>query len=149
MTKTVHAIAGAFALLTILIFWLSTALSELFAETAVVTMVKTLIPWGLLILIPALMVVGLSGFRLGKKRQGPLVERKQKRMPFIAANGILILVPSAFYLSFKAQAEVFDTEFYAVQALELMAGAVNISLLGLNMRDGLRLTGKLRHRPKR
>lgn len=149
MTKTVHAIAGMLSLLTILSFWLSTTLSELFAGTAVVTMVKTLIPWGFLILVPALMIVGLSGFRLGKKRRGPLAERKKKRMPFIAANGILVLVPSAFYLSFKAQTGVFDTGFYAVQALELMAGAVNISLLSLNMRDGLRLAGKLHHRPKR
>ena len=36
--------------------------------------------------------------------------------------------------------------FYAVQALEMVAGAVNITLLGLNMRDGLRMKGKLRRR---
>lgn len=32
----------------------------------------------------------------------------------------------------------------AVQALELAAGAVNIKLLGLNMRDGLKMKGRLR-----
>ena len=144
MTKTIHPIAGGIALLMILTFWLSTALSELFANVAVVTAVKTLVPWGFLILIPALAAVGGSGFLLSKKRRGPLVATKQKRMPFIAANGILILIPSALYLSFKAQTGAFDTGFYAVQALELCAGAVNITLLGLNMRDGLRMTGKLR-----
>jgi len=36
--------------------------------------------------------------------------------------------------------------FYAVQALELAAGPVNIALLGLNMRDGLKLTGRLGRR---
>jgi len=144
MTKTVHPIAGGIALLMILTFWLSTALSEIFANITVVTAVKTLIPWGFLILIPALAAVGGSGFLLSKKRRGPLVATKQKRMPFIAANGILILIPSALYLSFKAQTGAFDTGFYAVQALELCAGAVNITLLGLNMRDGLRMTGKLR-----
>jgi hypothetical protein len=30
-----------------------------------------------------------------------------------------------------------------VQAVELLAGGVNITLLGLNMRDRLRMTGKL------
>jgi hypothetical protein len=144
MTKTIHPIAGGIALLMILTFWLSTAWSELFANVAVVTAVKTLIPWGFLILIPALAAVGGSGVLLSKKRRGPLVATKQKRMPFIAANGILILIPSALYLSFKAQAGAFDTGFYAVQALELGAGAVNIALLGLNMRDGLRMAGKLR-----
>ncbi|MEM0949153.1 MAG: hypothetical protein AAGK37_17280 [Pseudomonadota bacterium] len=147
MTKTLHPIAGAIALLTILTFWLSTALSEVFGSEAVVIAVKTLVPWGLLILVPALIAVGLSGTLLGKRRRGPLIERKQKRMPFIAANGLLVLVPAAFYLSFKAQAGAFDTGFYVVQALELLAGATNITLLGLNMRDGLRMTGKLRRQP--
>ncbi|MGO9773237.1 MAG: hypothetical protein ACLPSW_27565, partial [Roseiarcus sp.] len=70
-----------------------------------------------------------------------------KRMPFIAANGVLILIPSALFLASKASAGVFDTSFYAVQALELIAGATNLTLLGLNMRDGLRLKGRLRRAP--
>ncbi|WP_269933435.1 hypothetical protein [Aminobacter sp. HY435] len=36
----------------------------------------------------------------------------------------------------------FDAAFFAVQALELAAGAVNIALLSLNMRDGLALRRK-------
>ena len=34
--------------------------------------------------------------------------------------------------------------FYAVQALELAAGAASITLFGLNMRDGLKMKGWLR-----
>lgn len=146
MIKAIHPIAGGTALLTILIFWLSTALSELFTSASVVTTIKTLIPWGFIILIPAMMAAGGSGFQLGKKMRGPLITAKRKRMIAIAANGILILMPSALYLSFKAQAGMFDAGFYAVQALEMVAGAVNITLLGLNMRDGLRMKGKLRRR---
>jgi hypothetical protein len=41
----------------------------------------------------------------------------------------------------KARAAEFDTSFYAVEALELAAGAANIALLGLNMRDGLKMKG--------
>lgn len=44
MTRTIHPIAGGIALLMILTFWLSTAISELFAGAATVTTVKTLIP---------------------------------------------------------------------------------------------------------
>ena len=69
-------------------------------------------------------------------------------MPFIAANGILVLIPSALFLAFKAKAAEFDATFYAVQALELVAGATNITLLGLNMRDGLRMTGRLRRQTR-
>ena len=139
MIKLVHPVAGAVALVTIITFWFSTVLSELFASQSIVVMVKSLIPWGFLILVPAMGIVGATGFRLGRVWRGPVVDKKRSRMPYIAANGLLILIPAAIYLSYKAQAGSFDAWFYAVQALELVAGALNITLLGLNMRDGLRL----------
>ena len=37
----------------------------------------------------------------------------------------------------------FDTAFYAVQALELLAGATNITLLILDMRDGPAIEGMI------
>jgi hypothetical protein len=147
MTKLVHPLAGAVALLTIAGFWLSTAVSELFASTAIVAAVKTAIPWGFLLLIPALAAAGGSGLSLAKGRRAGLMGTKIRRMPLIAGNGILILIPSALYLASKARAGEFDAAFYAVQALELAAGAVNITLLGLNMRDGLRMKGRLRRQP--
>ena len=58
MIKTIHPLAGTLALLTIGTFWLSTALAELFASEATVAIVKTAIPWGFLVLIPALMAAG-------------------------------------------------------------------------------------------
>ena len=64
-------------------------------------------------------------------------------MPIIAANGVLVLIPSALFLAWKASASAFDSAFYAVQAVELIAGAVNVTLLSLNMRDGLRMTRRL------
>ena len=102
--------------------------------------VKTTIPWGFLLLIPALAMAGGSGFSLAKGGKTGLVGAKAKRMPFIAGNGILILIPAALFLASKAGAGEFDSNFYLVQALELIAGATNIALLGLNMRDGLKLT---------
>jgi hypothetical protein len=147
MSKIIHPIAGVLAILTIATFWLSTAFAELFGSQAVVTTVKTAIPWGFLLLIPALAAAGGSGFILAKGRRTGLIGTKIKRMPIIAVNGILVLIPSALYLASKAQAAEFDTGFYAVQALELAAGAANITLLGLNMRDGLRMKGRFSRRP--
>lgn len=146
MLKMLHPVAGILALLTIAVFWLSTAISELFGSQALVTMVKTAIPWGFLLLIPALAAAGGSGFALAAGRRGGLAGAKMKRMPFIAANGIVILIPSALFLAAKAKAGEFDIGFYAVQALELVAGAINITLLGLNMRDGFKMKGRLRPR---
>ncbi len=147
MPKIIHPLAGAIALLTIATFWTSTLISELFGSHAMIAQVKSLIPWGFLILIPAMATVGATGFRYAKKRRGPIVEAKRKRMPIIALNGLLILVPAAFYLASKAQAGQFDTAFYIVQGIEVIAGATNIVLLGMSMRDGMRLTGKLRRSP--
>ena len=70
-------------------------------------------------------------------------------MPVIALNGILILVPSAFFLAARAGAGQFDTAFYAVQAVELLAGAVNIALMSLNMRDGFAMTRQAAERQVR
>lgn len=60
-------------------------------------------------------------------------------MPFIGANGLLVLVPSAIYLAAKATVGDFDTLFYVVQAIELKSGTVNITLIGLNIRDSIQL----------
>jgi hypothetical protein len=146
MTKAIHPFAGTLALLTILIFWTSTVLSEVFGSAMTIVTVKTLIPWGFIVLIPALMTAGGSGFMLAKGRSGGLVDAKRKRMPLVAANGVLFLMPSALFLAFKASTGDFDTVFYGVQAVELIAGAVNIILLGQNMRDGLHMSGRLRRR---
>jgi len=144
MMKIIHPVAGAIALLTIAIFWLSTVTSELFGSPIVVVAVKSAIPWGFAILIPALAAAGGSGFALAQGRRAGLAGAKIRRMPFVAANGILILIPSALFLAWKAKTGEFDALFYAVQALELTAGAANITLLGLNMRDGLKLAGRFR-----
>ena len=146
MIKLIHPIAGALATATIATFWLSTALAELFGSQAVVIAVKTAIPWGFLLLIPALAAAGGSGLVLAEGRRAGLAGRKIKRMPLIAANGILILIPAALFLASKARAAEFDTSFYGVQAIELAAGAVNITLLALNMRDGIKMKGRLRRR---
>jgi len=144
MLSLAHKIGGALALALIAMFWGSTVVSELALDAATITAVKTAIPYGFLLLVPALAVAGGSGLRLARGRRGGLIGTKLKRMPIIAANGLLVLMPAAFFLSSKAQAGDFDTIFYAVQALELVAGALNLTLLSLNMRDGLRMTMRRR-----
>ncbi len=145
MPNIAHRIAGILALLCIATFFLSTILIELFGSHATVAQLKSLIVTpGLWILIPAVAAAGGSGTFLSKSRKGRLVDAKKKRMPFIAANGLLVLVPCAIVLDRWAAVGSFDTSFYLVQAIELVAGAANLTLMGLNVRDGLRMTGRLR-----
>ena len=144
MPKRAHLIAGMLALLCIATFFVSTIVVELFGSHAAVAQLKSLVVTpGLWILIPAMMAAGGSGMFLAQSRRGRLVDAKKKRMPFIAANGLLVLVPCAIVLNRWAAAGSFDTAFYAVQAVELLAGATNLMLMGLNARDGLRMSGRL------
>lgn len=144
MKPVIHAGAGAVAMLCILSFWTSTAISELFLAQEAVVGVKQSILQGMWLLIPAMAITGGSGFSLAGGRSGRLIDAKKKRMPIIALNGLLVMVPSAFFLSHKATAGEFDGVFYAVQVVELVVGLLQLALMCLNFRDGLKLAGRLR-----
>ncbi|MGJ3262220.1 MAG: hypothetical protein ACFE0R_03205 [Salinarimonas sp.] len=139
----IHAAAASLALVAILAFWTSSIVVELAGSPAAIAAVKRAVLWGLALLIPALAIAGATGMRLGGKATGGLAAAKKRRMPFIAMNGILVLVPCAVALDRLAADGSFGSLFYALQGLELVAGAVNIALLSLNMRDGLTMTGRL------
>jgi hypothetical protein len=64
-------------------------------------------------------------------------------MPFIALNGLLVLVPCAVFLQLRAAQGDFGAAFAVVQGIELLAGAANLVLMSLNLRDGLALTGRI------
>lgn len=139
-----HRIAGVLALLLIAGFQVATLSTELLQNEAAIRAVKLAIPWGLLLLVPSLMAVGASGLRLARGRRGGVLDRKLRRMPFIAANGILVLIPAALFLASKARVGEFDGVFYTIQVIELAAGAMNLWLLSLNIRDGLKMTAARR-----
>ena len=148
MPNVAHRIAGILAMLCIATFFVSTLAVELFGSHAAVAQAKSLIVMpGLWILVPAMAATGGSGVFLSTSRKGRLVEAKKRRMAFIAANGLLVLVPCAIVLDRWSAAGAFGTSFYAVQAVELVAGAINLTLMGLNVRDGLRMSGRLRVAP--
>ena len=60
MPKYIHPLAGGIAMLTIAAFWLSTLVVELSGSEAAIIAVKTAIPWGLLLLVPALALTGVG-----------------------------------------------------------------------------------------
>ena len=142
MKSKIHAAFGAIALLAICVFWSATAITELLGDATAIAAVKRSILIGMLVLIPSMAAAGASGFSLGKKWRSRLVARKALRMKIIAGNGLLVLLPSAVFLAGKAAMGDFDAAFAAVQGIELIAGAINITLLALNMRDGLALRRK-------
>jgi len=141
MKRNIHAAAGVLAFLFVAAFWTSTVVSELFLDHGAVTSVKVAITYAFIAFIPCMAITGATGFAMGGKSTSPILVAKSRRMPIIGANGLLVLIPAAVFLSIKAQAGEFDAAFYTVQVLELLAGASNLFLMGLNIRDG-RLMGR-------
>ncbi len=140
MLKKIHPIAGVIGFLTILTFWSSTVLSELFSTPEGIADVKAMILKGMFVLIPTMIIVGASGMKLGARRRDAPARAKKKRMPAIAINGLVILLPAAIFLESRASAGQFDTTFFMVQIIELIAGATNLILMGLSIRDGRKMT---------
>jgi hypothetical protein len=143
LARRVHPIAGALALLTMVAFWASTVAVELVGSTDDIVAVKHAIMWGLVVLVPAIAATGGTGFvRAGRSKNARILAKK-RRMLVVAPLGILVLVPCVLYLGTTATATGLGTYFHEVQGVELVAGAVNITLMSLNVRDGLRLTRRI------
>lgn len=145
MTR-LHVLAASLAMACITIFSTSTVIAEVFLSHAAVVALKTHLPWGFLVLVPAMAVAGITGNKLANGRSGGLIGAKLNRMKMIAANGALVLIPSAFALAWMAGDANFGAGFYLVQTLELLAGATNLTLMGLNMRDGRKMTAGRRRK---
>ncbi len=142
--KIIHRIAGLLATGTIATFLTATLVAWLSgSHTTIALIAHRIVVPGLFILIPALATTGGSGFWLSQSRTGRLVSVKIRRMRLIALNGVLILVPTALFLNHLTHTGSFSTLFMIIQVGEWLAGIVNMTLMGLNIRDGLRMQGRL------
>jgi hypothetical protein len=137
----VHLCAAVGALILITVFLISAAVAELAGDAGEVRVVRLAIAWALPVLIGCLVTAALTGRRLAGRSGAAVVRRKQRRMQVVAAAGVLVLVPSAILL---AVARPGGGGTVALEIIELMAGAVNLTLLGLNFRDGRGLTRRRR-----
>jgi hypothetical protein len=131
--------AATIAFLTILTFWNSTVTAELFGSQRQIATLKHAIPWGFLLLVPALATTAATGYSMAGSSSSAGVRAKKRQMPFIAGDGLLVLAPTALYLDSLATRPSFGAAFYSVQALELLTGALNLTLMSLNIRDGINL----------
>lgn len=144
LLQTTHVVTAVIAPLLILTFLIATIVAEISGSFALIVMVKRDIVYSLLLLLPTMAALGISGTRLSN-HQSTLESTKKLRMVFIAANGVLVLVPCALSLYWLANHGLIDSRFYIIQALELTFGCVNLILIALSIRDGLKLS---RHMPK-
>jgi hypothetical protein len=145
MLLTLHRVSALIAILCVATFFSTTIYVEFFGTEESIASLKSLIVWpGMFILVPSIALTGASGFTLAKSRSGSLVQHKKKRMPFIGANGVLVLIPCAVFLDIWASAGAIDAVFYLVQGIELIAGAVNLIFMAMSLRDGFKMNGRFR-----
>ena len=143
----IHVVATAVAMVTILSFFTASLYAETVGDTALILATKIAILYALPLMIFAMPTLALTGNILAGKRQSPLVRIKQRRMKAVAING-MILVALAVFLFTRAHGGRIDPVFLSAQAVELLLGAINLLLLGLNVKDGLRLSGKVERSSK-
>ncbi|HCR1107307.1 TPA: hypothetical protein OMU21_004881 [Klebsiella aerogenes] len=139
MIRHIHFYSSLLSALILASFWTSSLFSELFSSAAEVAKIKTTIAYALMLFIPAMVVTAVTGFNMGKKTNNPITNKKLKRMKIIGVNGLMILTPCAIFLSIRASYGLFDRFFYSIQMLEFLVGAINLTLIALNIRDGFRL----------
>lgn len=132
----IHLTAAVAAVAVIATFLISSAVTELIGNPGEVQALRHDIMLGLPLLIACLAIVALTGRRLGGESRAPVVRRKQRRMQLVAALGLVVLVPCAVILNFRA--------IGALEITELAAGGLNLALLSLNFRDGRALARRRR-----
>ena len=141
--SAMHAVAGVLGFLLIVTFTISTGISEAFGSHETIATVKTWVFRGMFVLVAALLAAGGSGVSLLGKRTDTLALTKQKRGPIAFMTTLLVLLPCSYVLSRLASAGSIDGWFYVLEPLELAASTVVIVMVGLNIRDGLALTGRI------
>lgn len=139
----IHITATIIAALTIANFFTFSLIAEIYGNPLFIKQVKTTILYALPLMIIAMPMLVISGKKLAGKSKSPLVIIKQKRMKFIAINGVM-LISLAIYLYYHANFKIIDTTFLVLQILELTLGLTNLILLGSNIKTGMKLSGRLK-----
>lgn len=111
---------------------------ELTGDAATIADAKRVALYAIVLLAPVMIALEQSGKRLAANSHEPFVRRKQRRLFALKVNGVCILIPSAIVLDRLSHAGQINTLFYAVKALLVLAASMNLILLALNFRDGLR-----------
>lgn len=138
----VHLVATAVATVTISAFFSFSLIAEFIGEDMLIRQVKTAILYCLPVHMVAMPMLAKSGNKLAGHSKNPIIVRKMRRMKLIAFNG-LMLISLAIYLYYRATYAAIDGTFMSVQIVELCFGAFNLGLIGLNIKDGLKLSGRL------
>lgn len=139
----VHIVASVIAALTIGTFFTISLRAEIIADDPLIKSVKTGILYALPILLLVMPSLAITGKKLSGSSKHPIILEKQKRMNMIMING-MILISLVIFLYYRANYVAIDTTFFYFQIAELLFGLSNLTLIGLNIKSGLQLSGRLK-----
>jgi len=88
------------------------------------------------LMVPATIIVGQAGKKMGKGYDSKLLKKKLKLFKAIQRIGPFVLGPTGITLYFLARNDSFDTLFYAIQLIELIAQFASIVLIILAVKTG-------------
>ena len=80
MKTRLHGIMGGLGMVMIMLFFFSSVIVELSGNEQAVALVKQMIVYSLLGLVPIMIVTGISGRVVVGQRQGRLIQTKMKHM---------------------------------------------------------------------
>jgi hypothetical protein len=138
----IHLGASLATIVIVSAFLVGSAAVEAFGDEGDIRAAKGWILRMLVVLIPTIAAAGVSGRRLAGRSRAAVVKRKLRRMKTIGATGVLVLVPCAITLERLAAQDDFGLAFATLQTVEVLGGTLNLTLLVLNLRDGMALRTK-------
>ena len=140
MKTLYHAAAGISSLTCLLIFLVATINVEYSYSAPEMIAAQGVMLQTMWVYIPLIFTAGGIGYILSKERKERIVQVKKRRMVIIIAVSLFILMPCIYTLANAARYEIAGTIFSRIEILEVLSLILLIALLGLNARDGARLT---------
>ena len=138
-----HLIATIVAVITISTFFALSLFAEIKGDKILIKSVKAFILYALPIMVLAMPALKITGDKLAGKSKNPAVLAKAKRMKFVILNGIG-LISLAVFLYYRSHYYMTDNIFLMAQIAEFVLGLANLTLIIINARSGMQLSGKIK-----
>ena len=138
-----HFIATIIAGLTITTFFSLSLIAEIRGDIQFIKSIKKFILYALPIMVIAMPMLKITGDKLAGKSTNPIILAKKRRMKLMIVNGIG-LITLAVFLYYRSHFQTIDNVFLVAQIAEFGFGLGNLTLIALNARSGMQLSGKLK-----
>lgn len=136
----VHKVAGIIVLLTLVTFFLSTITIELLGDHEQIKWLKLFIMiFAIGLIAPFTIIIGKTGKKVSKGHDPKLLKKKSKLFKTIQRIGPFVLAPTGIVLYFMARSDSFNTVFYTIQLIELIAQLTSIVLIIIAINTGIQL----------